>query len=303
MMGFDTVSSEAGKLAVRRFSTKTNRLAEHIRLSRGDMVRAWRSIRRFVAKPGRVFKPLGNSNWFIVLIIVLIGVTQLALLWRPVVGIYCDAATLAILTGLALWRENLRQLGIAAAILPVASLVTLSLPQTTAFAETTVYYGVLLVLGLIYRYLFTLDHPLRETHLTPREYAFAIPVMLVIGQVLGIIGYGMLRHHYTFDHTSLPLVAATVVVFAIAEETVFRGLIQQSAAQLTHPLVAGILSAMLFVFASIDNTTALAPLFMLIMGPVLAFTYYKRNNVILTMAINAAAKLAYVGLMAAFVFR
>jgi membrane protease YdiL (CAAX protease family) len=251
----------------------------------------------------RALKPFRKNNWFMLLSGLLVAITQLVLLWRPVVGIYCNAVTLAVLVGIALWRKSLRQLAISIAILPVASMVTLSLPQTNVFAETTVYYATLLVLGLIYRYLFTLDFPLRETHLSIREYAFAVPVMLVIGQGLGAVGYLILRHHYTFNGISLPLVAVSAVVFAIAEETVFRGLIQQSAEQVMHPLMAGILTSTLFVFVSIDTRTVLAPLFALLMTPVLAFTYYKRNNVILTMAINSMAKLTYIGLLASFVFR
>ena len=259
--------------------------------------------RGFVQKTSRSLQPFRRNSGFALVIILAIGLTQLSLLWRPMVGIYVNAAALAILVGLGLWRESIRQLAISTAILPVATMLVLSLPETTTFARTTVFYSTILLLGLIYRFAFTADYPLQNTRLKLRGYALVLPLMVVAGQLLGVIGYGMLRHQYIFDHTSLPLVAAAAVVFAIAEETLFRGLIQQRAAQAMHPIVAAILSTMLFTFMSIDNTTVLAPLFALILGTVLAFTYYKKQNLVLTITINATAKLAYVGLMAAFIFR
>lgn len=261
------------------------------------------SVHRFFKRTAKDLKPLVKNGWYVAAIFLVIAVAQLTLLWRPVVGIYFNAAALALLVGLALWRESLRQLAISVAIIPVATMIVLSLPQTTVFAETVVFYDALLVLGLIYRFIFTLDFPLKETRLGLKTYAFVLPLMVVVGQVLGVIGYGMLRHHYTFGNTSLPLVAATAVVFALAEETLFRGLIQQRASQVMHPLLAAILSTFLFVLTSIDNTTLLAPLFALLLGAVLSFTYYKKQNLVLTMAINATAKLTYVALLATFVFR
>jgi hypothetical protein len=47
----------------------------------------------------------------------------------------------------------------------------------------------------------------------------------------------------------------------------------------------------------------LAPLFALISGIVLSFTYYKKQNLVLTATINAAMKLGYIGLIAGFIFR
>jgi membrane protease YdiL (CAAX protease family) len=166
-----------------------------------------------------------------------------------------------------------------------------------------VFYDVILVLGLIYRFMFTLDYPLKETRLSLKEYAFSLSLMAVAGEALGVIGYGMLRHHYVFGNTSLPLIAATVVVFALAEETLFRGLIQQRASRVMHPVLAALLSTMLFTFVSISTMTVLAPLFSLILGTVLAFTYAKRPNLVLTSTINILAKLTYIGLMASFIFR
>ncbi|HTB48992.1 MAG TPA: CPBP family intramembrane glutamic endopeptidase [Verrucomicrobiae bacterium] len=260
-------------------------------------------IRKFSKQTAKGLQPLRRNSLSLLVIILAMAIAQLTLLWRPTVGVYFNAGALAVLVGLAVWRESIRQLAISVAIIPVATMIALSIPQTTVFAQTVVFYDALLVLGLVYRFIFTLDHPLRETRMTLRGYALALPLMVVLGQLLGVIGYGMLRNHYAFGNTSLPMVAATAVVFALAEETLFRGLIQQRASQAMHPMLAAILSAMLFTFTAINTTTILAPLFALLLGSVLAFTYYKKQNLVLTFTINALAKLSYVALMASFIFR
>lgn len=265
--------------------------------------RVTQTVRTAVMTSTNRIAPLTKNFWmFAYIILALIG-AQSALLVSPIVGIYINAVAFAALVGLALWKSAARQLAISAAILPVATMVTLSLPQSSTFAQTIVFYDTILLLALVYRFMFTLDHPLPYTKLTTRGYAFALPCMLVIGQILGVIGYALLRHHYTFDNISLPLVAATSVVFAFTEETFFRGLIQQRAALVIHPAMAAVLSAILYASATIGHTSILVPLFALLSGAVLSITYYKKQNLILTVAINAMMKLTYVGLLAAFIFR
>ena len=249
------------------------------------------TIWKFLKKTGKNLKPFMKNIWAVFVILLLIGATQLTLLWRPIAGIYVNAAALAILIGIALWFKKLRELAISVAIIPAATMVLLSLPQTTTFAQDVVFYNVILVLGLIYRIMFTIDFPLQLTHLSIKNYAFAVALMAVAGEVLGVIGYGMLRHQYPFGDTPLPMVAATVAVFAFTEEVLFRGLIQQRAQLVMHPLLAAILPTMLFTFVSINTSTYLAPLFSLILGAVLAYTYAKKQNLILTGTINALAQL------------
>lgn len=261
------------------------------------------ATKKFVKQTNRDLMPVYKNGWAMLGIVAIIIIAQATLLDRPIVGIYFNAAALAALVALALWKEKIRQLAISVAIIPVSTMIVLSLPQTTTFAREVVFYDSILILGLIYRFMFTLDYPIGFTKLTLKGYALTLPLMAVAGEILGVIGYVMLRHQYIFNKTSLPLVAATVVVFALAEETLFRGLIQQRAAQVMHPMTAAILSTILFTFTSISTTTYLAPLFSLILGATLAYTYAKKQNLVLTFTINALTKLTYIGLMAGFVFR
>jgi len=260
------------------------------------------SIRNFFKTTCRKLKPISN-NWYGLVILLVIALAQLTLFWRPIAGIYFTGAALAVLIGLALWRKSIRQLAISAAIIPISLMVVLSLPQTTTVVQLVVFYSVILVLGLIYRLMLTLDFPVENTHLTKHDYGSMIPLMIVLGLVFGAIVYGLTRSYYVFDNTSLPLVAAILVAFALVEETLFRGLIQQRASQVMSPIVAIILSAGLFTLMSIDHTTAWIPISSLLLGLVLAYVYYKKQNLILTFTLNASTKLAYIALMAAFIFR
>jgi membrane protease YdiL (CAAX protease family) len=232
-----------------------------------------------------------------------VALSQLALWWKPLAGVYANAGLFALLLGLALWKESFRKLAISVAILPIAIMIDLCLPQGNAFGQAAVFYDAILLLTLVYRFMFALDEPIKSTALKLRGYAFALPLMAVLGQLLGVLGYGMLRHQYAFKNISLPLVAVTACVFALTEEMFFRGLIQQRAAKVMHPAIAAALSTILFALANIGYGTILAPLYALIAGAVLSVTYYKKQNLLLTFTINAMSKLAYVGLLATFVLR
>ncbi len=264
---------------------------------------AWSKAASGFARPFKALAALRQNWWLAPVVAVLVAASQLALWWKPAFGVYVNAAVFVAFCALALWREVYRKLAISLAILPVTTMITLSLPQSSDFAQAVVFYDALLLLTLIYRFWFTIDEPLPNTSLTARGYGVTLPLMLVVGQLLGTVGYLMLRNFYAYTPTSLPLVAAASVVFAIAEEMLFRGLIQQRAAKIIHPALAAVLSTLLYTFVSISHSTPLVPLFALLSGAVLGFTYYKKQNLMLTITINVMSKLAYIGLLATFTLR
>jgi membrane protease YdiL (CAAX protease family) len=262
-------------------------------VKKSSYAKVTQSISKSIRKEVKSLKPYFKDFWIFGIIVAVIVATQVTLAVTTIGGIYVNAAAFLILIGLALWKERARALAISAAILPVANMISLALPQSTEFAQTVVFYDSILVLALIYRFMFVLDQPLKETKLGKLGYLTVLPLMAIIGQVLGVIGYLMLRHHYPFDHTSL---------FALAEEIYFRGLIQQRGSVLFNPVLAAILSLILFVFSTIGHVLILVPIFALILGIALVTTYFKKQNLILTFTINAVTKLAYIGLMAGFIF-
>ena len=249
-------------------------------------------------------KPLPLNVWLFFAISLAMPLVQISLYSYATFGIYINAIVFALLIRLAIWKDKIRELAISVAILPVATMISLSLPQTNSFAKSVVFYDAILILGLIYRFMFTLDQPVKSSRLTVRGYLTLLPIMVVTGQVLGAIGYLMLRHHYSFVHFSLPLVAATSVVFAVSEEVIFRGLIQQRAARIMHPAAAAALSTVLYTaFSFGHNGSYLSPLFGLMAGTVLSVIYLKKQNLVLTICVNAISKLVYIGLLATFILR
>jgi membrane protease YdiL (CAAX protease family) len=259
-----------------------------------------KQVRKQVSKFTSPLKPLTKNLWVGVLIAILLAAPLLALVWRPIVGAYVTAAVFLLLMSLALWAERFRTLAISAAILPLALMVNLSLPHTSVFVQTTVFYITILLLTLIYGYLFALDVPVKVSALG-KKYVILLPFMVVVGEILGLVGYSFLYHHYALHSTSLALVAAVSVVFAIAEEMFFRGLLQQQASKLLHPGVAAALSVVAYTFMGVSHGTILTALFALIAGIVLSTTYYFKQNLVLTTTINACMKLTYVGLIATFI--
>ena len=248
-------------------------------------------------------KPLGRNGYIWLLTVGMLVAAQASLIWAPKVGIYINAGALAGLTAIGMLREDARKVAISMAIIPVANMISASFIPRGSLGQATVLYISLLLLAVLYRFIFTLEHPVAKTKLTAKGYALALPLMLVIGQAVGAVGYLFLRNHYPYSGYSLPLVTLVAVVFAFAEEVTLRGLIQQQGSELFHPAVAALATTILYVFLSIDHGTMLTLPVAIIMGIVLSFTYYKKQNLVLTTTINAAAKLAYIGLVASFILR
>ncbi len=229
--------------------------------------------------------------------------TQVTLYIQPVAGVYVNAAALAYLTGLALLQARYRALCIVVSLIPAGTMVLLSLPTTTAFNRTASLYGFLLVFGLIYRHLVVFatndGASASSTRLGLRGYARQLPTMIVAGQLFGLIGYGLLRSHYDFHDTLTPIVAGSAIIFALAEEIVFRGLIQQQARQIIKPFAAGALSAVIFAAMAIGQGMPWAPIFALFLGAGLSYIYNRKPNILLTWIVNVACKLTFLGLLSA----
>jgi membrane protease YdiL (CAAX protease family) len=274
----------------------TSRLRIPKHLKQLGIVRHWKNLH---AK----WKPLRKSGYIWLITMTLLVAAQSTLIWAPKVGIYVNAIALAGLVTMALVREEARKVAISMAIIPVANMVTSSILPRTIMGSTVILYVTILLLALIYRFIFTLEYPTLKTKLFVKGYGYGLPLMLLIGQIVGVIGYAFLRNHYPYKDYSLPLVAVMAIVFAFTEETLLRGLIQQQGQLLFNPIVAALSTTILYVFLVIDHGTMLTLPVAMLMGGVLSFVYYKKQNLLLTFALNAAAKLVYTGLVAGFILR
>lgn len=255
-------------------------------------------------KKFRILQTMFSKNWLTFLVVVgSIVATQATLIWSPKIGIYINAGALMILVALALIKADARKLAISTAIIPVSTIIVASFMPSNVFGKIVVFYDAVLLLALLYRFIFTLEEPVKVTRLTARGYAFTLPLMAVIGEILGVISYLFLRHHYPYYGYSLPLVAVVSVVMAFAEEMLLRGLIQQQASKIFHPALAALSTTILYVFLGLSHVTMLTLPVAILIGAVLSITYYYKQNLILTTTINAVAKLAYLGLVASFILR
>lgn len=267
------------------------------------LYRLLRIIRKIAAKVKTAILGVSVNAWLISVCALLLLVTQVTLIWASMAGIYMNVVTLLVLTGCALWREQVRKLCISLAILPAAQMVSSSIILNTNFHIASLFYGDLIILSMMYRYLFTLDEPVEVSRLKQRGYVYGVPLMLVLGQLLGVVGYLFIRNHYPYNGTSLPLVALASVVFAFAEETFLRGLVQKQAGRVVNPIFAVVVTTALYIGLAISHTTMLTVGPAVLIGTMLSLTYYFKQNLLLGVTINAAAKLTYVGLVATFVLR
>jgi membrane protease YdiL (CAAX protease family) len=225
---------------------------------------------------------------------------QLAVLWRPIVGVYVVAAALVSLLGLALWTERVRKLAISAAILPVALTVGFALPLTSGFARICILYGTILLLTLMSEYLFSRG----ESAATPdrrRSQLLTVPAGVLIGGVIGASGYMLFRGQYYFGGTAFPVAAIAAVAFAITEELFFRGLIQRQAGKLMHPAAAILLTVIAYTCMSVGHGGVTTAFFAVASSFELCVLYELRHNLLLNSAANIAMKLSYLYLVFRFV--
>ncbi len=259
---------------------------------RGELERSLRPVRE---TPG--------AAWIIGGCVVALVATQLVLIYAGRYGLFMNAVVFAGLLTVALLSEQLRKLATGLAILPATQMAVSVFVLPNAFQQAMVFYSLLLVLTLVYRYLFTLDSPVERSRLRLKGHAFGLPLMLIMGEAAGLIGYAFMRNHYAFDGIALPLVAVACIVFAFAEEMFLRGLFQNQAELLMNPWWAAGLAAVLYAVLAFTSTTLLSIGPAVAMGVTLALVYKFKQNLLLSITINAAAKLTYVGLVATFVLR
>jgi membrane protease YdiL (CAAX protease family) len=248
-------------------------------------------------------RPLLKNFWVFIYVLFFIGLAQITLKYNTELGVYMNGLAIAALIGLSVYREEFKKLALSATILPLSTSISLIMPKSSYSTKTVIFYDSILILALIYRNIFLRDGPNENGRLKLKNYAIYIPLMIIIGQALALLGYAMLRHYYFFYGVSLPLVFAFAGIFAYTEEIFFRGLIQLRGSQVIHPFTAAILAVAMFTLATIDHSTGLIPLYALILGTVLSLTYYFKQNLILSGTTNLVAKVGYVGLMAAIVIK
>lgn len=221
-------------------------------------------------------------------------VSMLAIYINPLLGTYINSITLAILATIAIANENIRKLSISVAILPIIHLFNLSVPQNDLLLRTVIFYSLLLLLTLIYRYLFTLDAPNRKVSL---KAIIALQALLIVTIILGQWQYTALQAYFPFGIDSVALTVFIFILFAVIEEAYFRGLVQAQAIEEVGKKYSVILASVLFGFSFIGPDKPLALVLGVVFGVILSALYVVRRSLILNIAANMLCKLVLIVLI------
>jgi membrane protease YdiL (CAAX protease family) len=244
-----------------------------------------------------------KSSWIVFVIFVSILAPQLALIWQPVLGAYVNALSVAALLTIALWKAKFRNVSLASVTLPLASMVSMTVPTgSQELYRVSVQYGVMLLLAGVYTYMFR-EKQTKKQKLALRKLPHQLPLMIIIGEVLGVAGFAILRHHYAYRSMTFPFVVGAVILFAITEELLFRGLLQRHAARIFHPLVAACVAIIAYSAMTIGTGSILPTFFGVASSGTLCALYYWKPSLVLTIVTNVVMKLSYIGLVAAFILK
>lgn len=231
-------------------------------------------------------------------IVAFLLVSQLLWYVAPQVGVYANQFAVAGLLIIGLHTERYRRLALSVAILPAVNACVVLFGHQAQPLQTIIIYVVLLALTLVYRYVFMSDKSLSSDRLHKKEYVYAVSLMIVVGQVLGIAAFGVLGHS---DVRLMTLPIALAILFvgmaAITEELFFRGLVQQFALKIIHAVPAIALTTIIYALFCVSSPAWWGIGYALICSTVLSIVYSFRQNLILTTVLNVTAKLVFVWLV------
>lgn len=215
---------------------------------------------------------------------------------NPLLGTYINAMALVALVAIALLNENLRKVSISVAVLPVIHLFNLSVPQDNLLLRTIIFYSLLLLLTLTYRYLFTLEAPKKQIRLSS-VIAFQLILLAII--TIGLWQYQAIQTYFPFGIDSAIITTLLFILLAIIEESYFRGLVQANAITETSKTSSIIIATVLFGFCFIGLDMPWALLLGLLYGLLLSVLYAKKRNLLINIAANMAGKILLIGLLVA----
>jgi hypothetical protein len=117
---------------------------------------------------------------------------QVGLFYISAVGVVCNFAALALLLLVGARRDRLHQLAIALSVIPLITIINLSIPEHSAFEQTAIFYMAMLLATLTYRMLLDFDTSVAVRRFSKRGYAIGYALMILLGAVLGLSSYKLL---------------------------------------------------------------------------------------------------------------
>lgn len=236
-----------------------------------------------------------------VLILASVCLAQLGLFFQPQLGAYLTAGTLALLMLLAAKYDRVRNVVLVSAIIPLLGMINLTFIQQSAFEQTVVLYGAMLILSIAYRIILRKRTVGAKVHVAWSDYGKYLVGAVFLGTLLGILSYKFLATSYVFGGVSILEVAGLAIFGAVSEESFFRGLLQRQASIAMPKMIAVWYTCLLYITLSLSHFTPWAVAAGLVSTLTLSFFYRKLPSVWLTTALNCVSKLVYLGLMAKYI--
>jgi membrane protease YdiL (CAAX protease family) len=239
------------------------------------------------------------SGYAFVLFIIIAG--QLGIFVQPVLGTVLTIISLSILLGVAAKYRRVRKVVLTAAIIPLLTLVNLTFAQSSVFGQTVVLYAGMLLVSLAYRYAYRKKISDKSRVKLHNNFSGYLIYAVSLGSLLGAISFRLLANGYDLGATPALWIVPVAILGAVAEESLFRGLIQRQAISVMKPVHAVILTSLLYVALTMVHFSFWSVVVGLISTIMLSTMYMKKSSVLLTTTMNAVSKVTYVMLIAKFV--
>lgn len=226
------------------------------------------------------------------LILVAMSALQLTFRWFLPGALYMNGIVLVAFMLAAVAWPKYRGLFGASAVFPLANLAVLMLDTESVYARSVAFYGVLLSIGLAY----TREHALVMQHMLHVPKLVRLVGSCMVGFGLGVLLFevsrvlpgmeGILPEQSSAMLVSLPF-------FVLAEELVFRRLLQNESEKLISPYVSIVFATLVYSLYFL----AISPLAMFVaycFSLAAGHIYAKYKRVSLTLLFNLSFKLGLI---------
>jgi len=228
-----------------------------------------------------LLKKLEVKEYLLIFIISMLFLSEIILNFNKTIGFLLYFALIAIyLLSLSYTRTltNYGKLTIVLLIIPIVRITGLFI-ALGFFWKILISYCILLFLAFYYSVRFKLDHGHKKEKLK------FVPLAMIIGMVLGLIGdYFFNLTHYTWMIYLIPLIV-------YSEEILFRGMIQNLIKKEYGFVLCILIPSLLYGLFSFSlglgiGLGLLFALFMFFIGVILGLVYHYTKNIFLTVIIN-----------------
>ena len=171
-------------------------------------------------------------------------------------------------------------------IIPLMRLLGALLPlENLSFLSRIIgVYSVLLIVTFI------IFKNLNLKKISGKDYMSFLPLAIILGIVLGWIEFQILSPSPVFEHLNLKTILLGLGIMGltgVAEEFIFRGLMQNHFLSIFNIATTILLTNLIFMFMHLIWLNYLELIFVFVVGSLCGIIYYKTNNLILVSVLHA----------------